>query len=37
MTEKKIDKNTSGPFCSGCRVDIGEPWNSKLKGIHYLE
>jgi hypothetical protein len=37
MREKVIDKNTMGPFCNGCRVNIHEPWLNKLKEKHYLE
>jgi hypothetical protein len=37
MTEKVIDPNTFGPFCASCRVDIHEPWLSRLNEKHYLE
>jgi hypothetical protein len=37
MTHKKIDKNTMGPFCTGCRVNIHAAWSERLAPPHFLE
>lgn len=37
MTHEKIDKNSMGPFCHSCRVDINEAWKDRLRERHRLE
>ncbi len=37
FTEKPIEPDAYGPFCSGCHVIIAEPWRNQMGNIHYLE